>query len=306
MKNIAILLLGYCSYFFYKLVVKLTKNTRKAAFWQQSETQSKSNSDIAWHSLSRWLTKGKSNLLAMMMMGPRWNCNATLAISDMFYVENEIDIDIQTANSSAKFWTAVVYDMNFKTIAYLGNDKDNMNDTNMTLALPTGHYFIAIRYYETSIESEFPRVNIDANAAIDAVTTKEERVEYEKYLEGLSNYRSFLFLAMHYHAYAFLKNRQSLRADWVNQVYLPVGNPETKFTYGTVKKGQKIQVASVEYPQKRTYISVYNKASLPVYWGELFEGQETPAIPVSGTYAIRQIANRSISDETTALEVNLV
>ncbi len=304
MKNITTLFLGYLSYAFYKLVVKVTKKTRKAAFWQNANQQQE-NKDAVWHPLSQWLTNGKHNLLAMMMMGPRWNCNATLAISDMFYVEGNLQLDIEQANKSAKFWTAVIYNMNFKTIAHMGNTEETAKSEGK-LSVPKGHYFIAIRYYETSQISEFPAVSIDGKSAIASLNSDEERVRYEKYLTMLSGYRSWLFLAMHYHAYAFLKNRQKLDAEWVNQTYLPVGNPETKFTYGTIKKGQKLRVSSLEYPAKRTYISIYNKASLPIYWAELTEQQETPPIDTSGTFAIRQISNACLHNQSTALQVELV
>ena len=280
MKNVITLILGCCSLLFYKLVVMTTLRTRKSAFWPNNKQSQHCNQHVVWQPLSTWLSKGKNNLLAMMMMmGPRWNCNATLAISDMFYVTDSIDFDLAQANASAKFWTAVVYNMDFKTIAHLGSGE---TDADGKLVLTPGHYFIAIRYYETATKSFFPRVVIDNDASIPARDNAEERVRYEEYLGMLSHYRSFLFLAMHYHAYAFLKTRHWLNADWVNKTYLPVGNPETQFTYGTVKKGQKIRVSSIEYPHKRTYISVYNKASLPIYWSELAEQQLTPPIAISG------------------------
>ena len=147
----------------------------------------------------------------MMMMGPRWNCNAILAISDMLYVGESIDIDMVQANSSAKFWTAVVYDMNFKTIAHLGSSEIEAHPSTGKLSLTPGHYFIVIRYYETTAQSVFPEVKVDNISVLTALNSEKERSQYEQYLKMLSSYRSWLFLGMHYHAYAFLKNRHWLR-----------------------------------------------------------------------------------------------
>ena len=305
MKNLLSFILGCFSYVFYKLVVRSTRHTREAAFWHQGKEKQTSNENLTWQPLSRWLSNGKDNSFAMMMMGPRWNCNATLAISDMFYVAESIDIDMVQANSSAKFWTAVVYDMNFKTITHLGSSEIEAHASTGKLSLTPGHYFIAIRYYETTAQSVFPEVKVDNISVLTALNSEKERIQYEQYLKMLSSYRSWLFLAMHYHAYAFLKNRHWLNAQWVNKTYLPVGNPETTFTYGTIKKGQRLQVSAVEYPQKRTYISIYNKASLPVYWSELSELQETPPSSVSGTFAIRQISSNASAEQLTKLNVNL-
>ena len=91
------------------------------------------------------------------------------------------------------------------------------------------------------------------------------------YLSGLRNKDGILYACLHYYVLEMLRLRQYLPASFVRREYLPVGNPETIFDYGDLRRGQCIEITSGRgIPEgQRLYLTIYNRSSFPVFWSEV-------------------------------------
>lgn len=285
MLNLGILTGGYLSLLFYRILIRLNRPWLTRIFRSRGEAP-------RWHPLSRWLQADSRRVFAMMLIGPRWNCGGILGITDSFRVAGHIRLRADQAGASADHWTAVVYDMRFATVAHVGNR--NAAEAEAVIELPAGEYLLAIRYYGTNQHSCFPEILVDDRQLIPQAGVGNERRDYQAWLRGLVRHPDrWLFSCMHYHAWAFLKLRDRLNAAWVNRLYLPVGNPETGFTYGTVDKGQRLYPDRPIEDGEIVYLALYDRASLPVFWCRLDAATAKGGIPVKvrGTWLLRRITS---------------
>src|SRR5262249_50846773 len=113
---------------------------------------------------------------------------------------------------------------------------------------------------------------------------------------GLRNKDGIFYACLHYYVLEMLRLRQYLPASFLRREYLPVGNPETAFYYGDLRRGQCIEINSSRgIPEgHRLYLTVYNRSSFPVCWSEV-RSLPYRSLPVeaSGSYLWRLHAMRS-------------
>ena len=72
--------------------------------------------------------------------------------------------------------------------------------------------------------------------------------------------------------------------------YLPAGNPQTTFRYGSVRTGTRLAIDLDPrlWQTSDVYLTVYNRASFPVLSEQLTgPGHETAAVQADGTYLVR-------------------
>jgi hypothetical protein len=89
---------------------------------------------------------------------------------------------------------------------------------------------------------------------------------------------------------ALLRHRRWFPSAFVEREYLPAGNPQTTFHYGSVRAGARlaIDLAPHLWQTNDVYLTVYNRASFPVLSKRLTgPGQEMPRVDVDGTYLVR-------------------
>ncbi len=285
MRSFFDILLAKFSLLYYNSIKKQYKKLLINAF----KPNNNSNFGFSWSTLTQWLEKSPENLDLMMMIGPRWNCHAVIGLSDVFQVSNSISFYVQDIINSATFWTIVIYSQDFKTVKHIGS-KDNLNQLEWKkVNLNPGNYFLGLRYYETDLNITFPAIKVDGKLLFTSYDASSEKKRYENYLNSLKKISKIKFLLMHLHAYIYIKHRNKFRDDWIRKHYLPVGNPETHFSYGLVKKGDMLNVEPMEQNRGITFISIYNRSSIPVFWAKI-ENTKSIRATCSGTYLIRHIS----------------
>jgi hypothetical protein len=98
------------------------------------------------------------------------------------------------------------------------------------------------------------------------------------------------YLCLHYYVSVLLRYEKRLSNRFVRGEYLPVGNPETEFFYGALRKGERLDLSSVRplLADHRVYATIYNRASFPVWWGKIDESmQQLDAAEAGAYYLIR-------------------
>jgi hypothetical protein len=125
-----------------------------------------------------------------------------------------------------------------------------------------------LRYYAWSATPRLPEMLIDNKQWIPerAVSAHEN-----DYLQGLRQKNGIVYACLHYYVLEMLRLRQYLPASFVRREYLPVGNPETIFNYGDLRRGQCLEITSDRgLPEgQRLYLTIYNRSSFPVFWTEV-------------------------------------
>jgi hypothetical protein len=96
--------------------------------------------------------------------------------------------------------------------------------------------------------------------------------------------------ALHYYVHTMLRLRRWLPTGFVRREFLPVGDPCTEFRYGWFPAGSALELHPSErlLQNFRIYLSVYNRASLPVHSCELSDRDSTTKVfSEAGFYLFR-------------------
>lgn len=226
-----------------------------------------------------------------MVTGPRWNCHALMLVVGLFKVRSCIEIDVATARKSAKQWTIVIYAKDYQTesfVSYL----DVPRDTDWyRVELTTNNCLICIRYYNVEETIVCPAIKIDGELLINKRPLPANQMQmYESYLTSVKNYRNFLYLWMHYYLYPLLEWRKYFPDDFVKRQYLPMGNPDTEFLFGSIKKQEYVHFTFEQklFNAANLYITLLNNGSFPVFWDSIKQvDYRSPKMPCNGTYLIR-------------------
>ncbi len=229
----------------------------------------------------------------LMVTGPRWNCHAVLANAGPFKVNSNVSIMISQANESAETWSLVIYKEKFRTVAHLSSIEATGRDRQRVILEP-GHYFFCIRLYNSKNRVVFPEILIDDSWKVDAKVAKNEYFLYQDYLSKIQNTKKAFFYFLHYYIYNVLRWSNWLPPFFVRNEYLPVGNPDTAFKYGYLKKGTalRIELQSGLLSEANVYLAIYNICSFPVYWHAIHKMHYVSAdAPSNGHYLIRIQSN---------------
>jgi Family of unknown function (DUF6208) len=223
---------------------------------------------LDWHTLSDVLARPLT-LPYLMVTGPRWNPHALISRVGPFQLESGLRIKVETMHQSAQTWTLVINRAaHLRPIAVIDARKVGEDAAWYEQRLPPGRYVIVLRYYEWSAVPELPEIAIDDQREIPqrAVSAGEN-----DYLGRLRNKEGAFYACLHYYMLEMFRLRPYLPAAFVRREYLPVGNPETAFSYGDLRPGQCIEIASQRgIPEgHRLYLTIYNRCSFPVSWSEV-------------------------------------
>ena len=148
-------------------------------------------------------------------------------------------------------------------------------------------YTFAIRYYGLRTDAVLPAIKIDGKTAFDERPVPQNPLDVYEMVRGRS---PFIFLALHSYVYPLLLLRAWLPRALVRRELLPVGNPETTFKYGTVEKGERVQIAlpPESLRTQLALLTIYNRASFPIAWFALSEAVfETAPIAAQGVWVLR-------------------
>lgn len=245
---------------------------------------------LGWMGISEILKKPIA-LPYLMVTGPRWNCHAVIGTLGPFHVKSFIEIQVEKAQKSAKQWTLIIYDRVYQTNSFLSSRNMTSGKVWEKVSLKPGRYGIALRYYDPEGEwVTFPAVKIDGMESVPSRSMRDEMEHYQTFLRKIQNRHGFFYYGLHYYVYHLLCWKKWLPESFVSKEYLPVGNPETSFYYGSMKKGDILEICFDKglLDKANIYFAFDNRCSFPVFWETITQSRyHTGPVPCDGFYLIR-------------------
>ena len=203
-------------------------------------------------------------LPAIMTTAPRWNTHAIIGGAGPVRVKESVALNVETLNASAGVWTAVVYRFPGQQLAGLVGSVDGPFDEALhTIPLAPGEYNFVIRLYHVAAEPRLPEVLVDGKPAIPSAPVEPRTNEFYHELKGR---RGPLYSWLHYYVWILL--RRGAPRSWVEPELLPMGNPETRFLYGPIERGESLEftVSPETLADQDVYCTVYTRDSFPAEW----------------------------------------
>ncbi len=219
-----------------------------------------------WRPLGAQSLRNPLALPVFMTSAPRWNPHAILATAGPLPVRQSLTVDVAEARRSASSWSIVVYTFpGFKTVTTL--DTTSGDEPMRTVALPPGRYWLGLRYYRWSATPVLPAVFLDGAAVVAALPISST---INAFYAHLAVRRRWFYFFLHYYVWVLLRYAEHFSKGFVEREYVPVGNPDTRFLYGIVRKGDRVHVEMKPdlLLTHDVYLTVYNRASLPVAWSQ--------------------------------------
>jgi hypothetical protein len=213
-------------------------------------------------------------LALMMTTGPRANPHAIIGVIDLLAVKRSISLDVAAASHAARSWSAVIYRLpRAATVAAVGSSDAPFAGPWQTVPLPPGRYAIAMRYYHAQDPVEFPAVRVDEAEQVLARAIPGAGRSFE----AVRDKRSLFYLFLHYYVFNALEYRAWLPRSFVEREFLPAGNPQTRFRFGSVREGQSIafSLAPALLATHDVFFTLYNRHSFPVAWYPISAEQHT-------------------------------
>jgi hypothetical protein len=284
-----IALISYC---FHELV-------RKLFLWlvaRHAKNAIRTRAPLKWRTMSEEF-KNPGFLLAVSVLGPRWNCHALLATLSPILVRQTLSIDLVGLGDRFDSWSIVLYDESWTTREWLGSTTTGARAVSWTL--PPGSYSLSLRFYTDADDMSVPAVMVDGHNVVAGGIVAGEATKYRRHLESVRNRSGLYYRLLHYYIFFHLKHRTK-SADWIRDQFLPMGNPDTEWHYGHLAVGEQLRIRldAVHQRAYNTYVAFYNWASFPVDWCRVqaLEWQSVPSAE-NVAYAVRCV--RRVSARTT-------
>ena len=214
-----------------------------------------------WAVVSAEPFRMKLALPAIMTTAPRWNTHAIIGGVGPFQVRESIRINTATLQESAGSWTVVVHSFPWQKLAGMAGSVDGpFPDRWITISLAPGTYNLVTRLYKRSSQIALPEIEIDGKPAIPSRPVDPNTNDFYKDLPAR---RGFFYLCLHFYIYTFL--RLGVPKWLIEPELLPMGNPETQFKYGAVKRGEglRFQIPAAVLTQQDIYFTLYTRDSFP-------------------------------------------
>ena len=267
------------------------------------------NKASRWRLLSQETLDSALSLPVLMTKGPRWNTHAIIGTLGPFKVEQEVSLNITTANSSARSWIAVIYSFpSYKTITSLESSKISSDNDWYSIKLAPGKYSFGLRYYNRLDKITLPEIKIDDNNFTEAQNVPTDNNDF---YHDLIQAKNWFYSSLHYYIFTILKLRKILPESFVRKEFLPVGAPDTFFAYNYLGKQQSL---SLEFTQDiidncHIYFNLYDRSSLPLSWCEISttEYNLNLAIPkTNGYYLLRIRPQPGFSFDTSQIKFQVM
>jgi hypothetical protein len=247
------------------------------------------NKPVHWMGFSELVAKSWG-VPFLVVTAPRWNCHATIALTDSFAVRSHLRVPSGCADNSAQGYSFVIYP---ESGAPFTLPPDSQGNSGMGMDLLSGRYRIGARYYGSCADPEFPEILADGVSVVPGRVISGERDRYREQLTSLQGRETFLCGCLHYYVFHFLSWRMGGEA-FLKREFLPVGNPETDFEYDAIRKDQVREITCEgNEGERRTYVTLYNRQSFPVFWTEIQSFPYRLKAGCDGFYLIRRVVAQS-------------
>lgn len=243
----------------------------------------------SWQPLSEAFLDRPGALPVMMTTGPRWNPHAFIGTVGPLEIQAEFEIDIAVAARSAREWFFVVYRAPGRETVGALSVLDGRSHGPASFKVPgPGRYAIAARYYHPSPRSVLPAIRVDGR---DRVAATELDPELNGFYRNLGARSGLLYGCLAWYVYPMLRCSGWLPTRWVEREFLPVGNPETEFRYGWIRRGERLKFnpGNGIGENHDIYMTYYSRNSFPVAFSQLPTTGDmvAPPAPCTGFYLVR-------------------
>jgi hypothetical protein len=249
--------LALASFLFYKAVRAVMRRLLRI---QEARSNQENR---GWQFLSRDFLARPGILPLVMARGPRWNTHAVIGMLASGMVQKAIEIDADAANRSAGSWTIVVATHpGQKTVTSVGSLSPSFPAAKARLELPSGKYWLSLRYYHWRRDGVLPAVKVDGRDVAKPVPIPSDANDFYRDLRSRSN---FYYGALHYYVFVLLRYRRWFPASFVEREFLPVGNPDTEFYFEALRRGDRLElrVAPEALADWDVFVTSYDRASFP-------------------------------------------
>jgi Family of unknown function (DUF6208) len=250
--------LALLSFIFYKVMKFIIGNLYTIYLSRDREKANR------WRVLSQELIDSPLSLPVLMTKGPRWNTHAIIGTLGPFTVRNYLELDVISANNSARSWIAIFYNFpGYETIDTIESSQVNSNHEWHKILLKPGKYTIGLRYYERFERVDLPAIKIDDR---DFVAATNVPANVNNFYSDLAKKTNWFYFCLHYYIFTILKLKNWLPESFIKNEYLPVGATDTDFIYNFLEREQdlKININSSIFKNYLVYFTLYNRASLPL------------------------------------------
>ncbi len=224
----------------------------------------------------------------VMVTGPRWNPHAITAICGPFRVERSLAVEVRTAFASVSAWTVVLNTFpSHRTLRSTGTTDAPGDGDWESWKLEPGRYVLALRYYNWQDDVVLPAVHVDGNPAAAALRVPGDN---NAFYSDLGKRRNLFYRALHFYVFTMLELRGLLPASFVRREFLPIGNPDSQFRFGTVHPRDRLGIRIDERGLEACdlYLCVYDRASFPVHFQQLTELRtDLAAVREKGFFLVR-------------------
>lgn len=206
--------------------------------------------------------------LLWAMSRARWNLHSLIALAGPFNVTDSLSIHVSTIFQSTPTWTAVFYTLgDYVTHASISSLTVNQEAEWETVSLPPGRYLIGLRHYHWADPITLPAVRANGTDALPCKTISAPR-DANRFYRDLIQRQGLIHKCLNGYVYPLLRYRRWLPAQFVQDVFLPVPNPETTFRYGAIQSGEQVQIqlAPTLLDTHELFFSLYNRFCFPLDW----------------------------------------
>ncbi len=242
----------------------------------------------------QWIVLSNEDMLArpgalplIMTTAPRWNTHAILATLSPLVVRHTLEIDTLAADRSAGSWTIVICTYaGRRTLTSIGSHSSHSTGGRAQIHLKPGKYWLGLRYYAWRSEVQLPAVGTDGKSVTAGRKISPETNSFYRDLHTRSN---LFYLALHYYVFVLLSYPGLFSERFIRRELLPMGNPETEFLWGVLRKGESLQVqlSPESLPGWNVLLTVYSQASFPIHSEHVRDSEVRFLAPASCIYLFR-------------------
>jgi len=240
---------------------------------------------LGWRVLSGDLLNRPFSLAIFMTKAPRWNTHAVIGM--VGEMELGRSLSIQTDCSPGASWTLVLHNANGEAEQHISSSQEAEASGWQALEITPGLYTLVIRCYSWDDRLCFPAIKVNGQLVVNELKVDKEA---NRFYDGLRNRRNAFYVALNYYVHTMLRFSSILSKQFVKSEYVPAGDSGMLFNFGAALKGNALRIdLTLELlADFDAYLTLYDRASFPVYWTQLTEPVYTTArITENGHYLIR-------------------
>jgi hypothetical protein len=293
--------LALISFGLYVSIRALMRRAVRAHFAKRPELAS------SWRVVSKELLEKPIARIAAVATAPRWNTHAIVGSAGPLTVRSSIAVSLVALRRSAEAWAMVVHA--HPSQRPLLSFADSAGAEWAELSVEPGSYMLMSRYYHLGDDPELPEVRVDGQPV---VRTQRVSKDANAFYRELEQRVGPIALVLHFHVVTLLRIARWLPSGLLARHMVPVGAPNTRFSYGVLERGERLRlrVSGELRATHEVFYDLYGRDSIPYAWGELETNElSTEVAPRTGFYLVRVQARSNDSErapDDRGLEISVI